>query len=75
MNFFCSSKLNLPGGATFVTTCVTGSIFLIKSFKLLPKPFFRDVFFYIIAITWVFVLFIKERKIRIYDGIGNTITF
>lgn len=61
----------LFGGACFVVMFVLGSIFTIKSFKLLPLPFLRDILFYVIAISWVFYLFIEPRAITLWHGVGE----
>lgn len=61
----------LLGGATFITFAVIGTIFSVKSFKLLPQPFLRDIIFYIIASTWIFYLFVGPKAIDLYDAVGE----
>ena len=51
-----------------------GSIFSVKSFKLVPISFLRDITFYAIAASWVFYLFIIPRHITLYDGVGTSIS-
>ena len=39
----------LFGAGVFVTTVVAGTVCVIKPFKLMERPFLRDLSFYIIA--------------------------
>lgn len=63
----------LFGGGCFVVMMVLGTIFSVKSFKLLPHPFLRDITFYLIAVSWIFYLFVGPRMITIYDAVGKDI--
>ncbi|XP_067120614.1 mitochondrial sodium/calcium exchanger protein-like [Centruroides vittatus] len=64
----------LIGGGIFVTTVVAGSIFLIKSFTIMKRPFLRDIFFYIGATSWVFYL-CYTGSIFVYHAIGLVILY
>lgn len=64
----------LVGGGIFVTTVVAGSIFLIKSFTIMKRPFLRDIIFYLGAAGWVFYLCFTG-SIHIYHAIGLVILY
>ena len=49
----------LFGAGVFVTTAVTGAICLAKPFKLMERPFLRDVTFYLAAGFWAFCIFYR----------------
>ena len=49
----------LFGAGVFVTTAVTGAICLSKPFKLMERPFLRDVTFYLAAGFWAFCIFYR----------------
>ena len=46
----------LLGAATFIVTCVVGSMCIIKPFKVHPTPFLRDVGFFTAALILVLVI-------------------
>lgn len=46
----------LFGAGLFVTTIVTGIVSLISDFKLVRRPFMRDVLFYLLATVLTFIL-------------------
>ncbi|KAH9838235.1 Sodium/calcium exchanger protein-domain-containing protein [Rhodofomes roseus] len=46
----------LLGAATFVVSCVAGSLCIIKPFKVMPYRFFRDVGFFTVAVTILLVV-------------------
>ncbi|THV03220.1 hypothetical protein K435DRAFT_651826 [Dendrothele bispora CBS 962.96] len=46
----------LLGAATFITSCVVGSICVIKPFRVNPRPFLRDVGFFTIAVSLLLVI-------------------
>ena len=49
----------LFGAGVFVTTVVAGSICIAQPFKLMERPFLRDVIFYIFAGFWAFYIFYR----------------
>jgi sodium/potassium/calcium exchanger 6 len=49
----------LFGAGVFVTTVVAGSICIAKPFKLMERPFLRDVVFYLFAGFWAFYIFYR----------------
>ena len=49
----------LFGAGIFVTTAVAGSVCLATPFKLMERPFLRDVVFYIAAGFWAFCIFYR----------------
>jgi sodium/potassium/calcium exchanger 6 len=49
----------LFGAGIFVTTVVAGSVIIAKPFKLMKRPFLRDVTFYIAAIIWAICIFCR----------------
>lgn len=49
----------LFGAGIFVTTAVSGAVCLSTPFKLMERPFLRDVIFYIIAGFWAFCIFYR----------------
>ncbi|UYV71768.1 SLC8B1 [Cordylochernes scorpioides] len=59
----------VPGGGIFVTTVVAGSIFLSQPFKVMERPFLRDLTFYLFAAFWAFYLFFVQ-EITLKHAIG-----
>ena len=51
----------LFGAGVFVTTVVAGSICIAQPFKLMERPFLRDVIFYIFAGFWAFYIFYRQH--------------
>ena len=49
----------LFGAGIFVTTAVAGAVCLSKPFKLMERPFLRDVIFYMTAGFWAFCIFYR----------------
>lgn len=47
----------LFGGGTYVATIVVGLIFINNKFDLIQSSLLRDVFFYLVASYWAFVLY------------------
>lgn len=47
----------LFGGGTYVATVVVGLIFINNKFDLIQSSLLRDVFFYLVASYWAFVLY------------------
>lgn len=64
----------LVGAGIFVTTVVAGSIFLTQPFRMVKRPFVRDVIFYLTAAAWVFYLFF-HGSIELYHAIGFIILY
>ena len=59
----------LFGAGVFLTTVVAGSVSVTQPFKLMERPFLRDVSFYILAAFWAFYIFWRQ-EIRLGDAIG-----
>lgn len=59
----------LVGAGIFVTTVVAGSVFLTGSFKMMKRPFLRDVAFYMVAASWAFYLFFAG-SIQLFHAVG-----
>ncbi|CAL1265196.1 unnamed protein product [Larinioides sclopetarius] len=47
----------LFGAGIFVTSVVAGSIIVSKPFKIMERPFLRDIIFYVCAAFWTFLRF------------------
>lgn len=59
----------LLGAASFVTTCVVGSMCIIKPFKVDRLPFLRDVGFFTIAVTLLLVV-LWDSKLEFWEAIS-----
>jgi len=59
----------LFGAGVFLTTCVAGAVCVTQPFKLMERPFLRDVSFYILAGFLAFYIFWRQ-EIRLLDAIG-----
>ena len=46
----------LLGAATFIVSCVVGSMCIIKPFKVHPAPFLRDVGFFTLAVLLILLI-------------------
>lgn len=57
----------LLGAASFIVSCVVGSMCIIKPFRVHRAPFFRDVGFFFIAVTLVFVI-LYDGEIRMLEA-------
>ncbi|XP_003746887.1 mitochondrial sodium/calcium exchanger protein [Galendromus occidentalis] len=64
----------LLGAGTFVTCVVVGSICLTQNFKIMERPFLRDIIFYIGATYWAFCVFYKQ-KITLFTSIGFIVVY
>ncbi|XP_054714311.1 mitochondrial sodium/calcium exchanger protein-like [Uloborus diversus] len=51
----------LFGAGIFVTSVVAGSIIVAKPFKIMERPFLRDIIFYVCAAFWAFLRFYYEE--------------
>lgn len=59
----------LFGAGIFVTTMVAGAIAFTRPFKMVERPFLRDVIFYLGAAFWTFkVLYVM--RITFYEALG-----
>lgn len=59
----------LFGAGMFVTTVVAGTICMSQPFKIMERPFLRDIIFYIFATFWAFCLF-YSHQIRLKYAAG-----
>lgn len=64
----------LFGAGIYVTCVVAGSICLTQDFKIMERPFLRDIIFYIGATYWAFFIFYTE-KITLYHSVGFIILY
>jgi len=60
---------SLFGAGIFVTSVVAGAVCVTKPFKLMERPFLRDLSFYIMSAFWAFYVFYKG-EIHLYDSLG-----
>lgn len=59
----------LLGAAAFVTSCVVGSMCIIKPFKVDRTPFLRDVGFFTIAVI-VLLIVLWDSKLEAWESVG-----
>ncbi|OCH95399.1 hypothetical protein OBBRIDRAFT_745596 [Obba rivulosa] len=57
----------LLGAATFITSCVVGSMCIIKPFKVNRFPFIRDVGFFTVAVT-VLLVVLWDSKLEAWEA-------
>lgn len=56
----------LIGAASFITAVVTGSMAIVRPFKVSPKSFIRDVGFFLIAISFS-MYFVSDGILRLWE--------
>ena len=61
--------VELFGTGVLLTALVAGAVCIIKPFKLMERPFLRDIVFYLIAGFWAFYIFWRQ-EIRLFDAVG-----
>lgn len=54
------------GAGVFITTVVVGCVALLKPFKVSRRPFFRDIFFYLVALIFVMVV-LQDGKLVLWE--------
>ncbi len=59
----------LLGAGIFVSTAVAGAVCLVRPFKIMERPFLRDVTFNIAAGYWAFCAFYRGQ-FYVYDAVG-----
>ena len=59
----------LFGAGIFVTSVVAGAVCITTPFKLMERPFLRDIVFYLAAGYWAFCIFYRGQ-IHLYDSLG-----
>lgn len=64
----------LFGAGVFLTTVVAGSVSITQPFKLMERPFLRDVSFYLLAGFLAFYIFWRQ-EIRLGDAIGFLVLY
>ena len=64
----------LFGAGVFLTTVVAGSVTITQPFKLMERPFLRDVSFYLIAGFSAFYIFWRQ-EIRLLDAVGFLVLY
>ena len=65
---------SLFGAGVFVTAAVAGAVSLTRPFKLMERPFLRDVSFYLICGFWAFFIFWRQ-EIRLADSAGFLLVY
>ena len=65
---------SLFGAGVFVTAAVAGCVSVTRPFKLMERPFLRDVSFYLLAGFWAFYIFWRQ-EIRLLDSIGFLVVY
>ncbi|RXW24266.1 hypothetical protein EST38_g1570 [Candolleomyces aberdarensis] len=58
----------LIGAATFIVSCVVGSMCIIKPFHVHPRPFLRDVGFFTVAVALMLYI-LWDGKIRPWEAL------
>ncbi|KAF9267698.1 hypothetical protein L218DRAFT_919280 [Marasmius fiardii PR-910] len=64
----------LLGAASFIVSCVVGSICIIKPFQVNPKPFLRDVGFFTVAVTMLLVI-LWDGHIRPWEAAAMVLLY
>ncbi|KAL0568225.1 hypothetical protein V5O48_013763, partial [Marasmius crinis-equi] len=64
----------LLGAATFIVSCVVGSICIIKPFKVNPRPFLRDVGFFTVAVT-ILLIILWDGHIRPWEAAAMVLLY
>ncbi|KAK7051015.1 hypothetical protein VNI00_005127 [Paramarasmius palmivorus] len=64
----------LLGAATFIVSCVVGSICIIKPFKVNPRPFLRDVGFFSVAVSMLLVI-LWDGHIRPWEAAAMVVLY
>ena len=62
--------LYVAGAGVFVTTVIAGSVCIIQPFKIMERPFLRDVIFYTGSVFFTFCI-LYDGKITTLEAIGN----
>lgn len=64
----------LLGAATFVTSCVVGSMCIIKPFKVIRYPFLRDVGFFTVAVILLLIV-LWDSKLERWEAAGMIVLY
>ncbi|ESK88794.1 sodium calcium exchanger protein [Moniliophthora roreri MCA 2997] len=64
----------LLGAASFIVSCVVGSICIIKPFKVNPRPFLRDVGFFSVAVSMLLVI-LWDGHIRPWEAAAMVLLY
>ena len=64
----------LLGAATFIVSCVVGSMCIIKPFKVHRAPFLRDVGFFSVAVTLMLII-LWDGKIEQWEAGALIVTY
>lgn len=59
----------LLGAAAFVTSCVAGSMCIIKPFRVDPVPFLRDVSFFMLSVIVILVV-LWDSKLELWEAMS-----
>ncbi|KAI8982726.1 Sodium/calcium exchanger protein-domain-containing protein [Trametes punicea] len=64
----------LLGAAAFITSCVVGSMCIIKPFKVIRGPFLRDVGFFTVAVSILLVV-LWDNKLEAWEASAMVILY
>ena len=64
----------LLGAAAFITSCVVGSMCIIKPFKVARGPFLRDVGFFTVAVMLLLVV-LWDNKLEAWEAAGMVVLY
>lgn len=67
---FLTRLLPFLGSGLLVNTITAGLVFIIRPFKMSRRPFLKDSFFYLSAVTWSASILIR-RRLYYADAIGE----
>ncbi|KAL7279317.1 hypothetical protein ACG7TL_007158 [Trametes sanguinea] len=64
----------LLGAAAFITSCVVGSMCIIKPFKVIRGPFLRDVGFFTVAVSILLVV-LWDNKLEAWEAAAMVVLY
>ena len=67
-------KVELLGAAAFITSCVVGSMCIIKPFKVVRGQFLRDVGFFTVAVTLLLVV-LWDSKLEAWEAAAMIVLY
>lgn len=64
----------LLGAAAFITSCVVGSMCIIKPFKVIRGPFLRDVGFFTVAVS-ILLIVLWDNKLEAWEAAAMVVLY
>ncbi|KAI0663788.1 Sodium/calcium exchanger protein-domain-containing protein [Cubamyces menziesii] len=64
----------LLGAAAFITSCVVGSMCIIKPFKVIRGPFLRDVGFFTVAVS-ILLIVLWDNKLEAWEASAMVVLY